>query len=307
MKKFLIKRFLAIIPVIFGVATIVFLLLHLIPGNPVDILLGENALPADRVALEKSLNLDKPLIVQYGIFLKDLAHFDLGKSIHTHQPVRDKLLQRFPMTLKLALVAMLIAIIIALPLGILAAVYQYRWIDNLAVIFSLLGISMPSFWLGPLLIILFAVMLGLLPVSGASAPGSIILPALTLGFALSAILSRMLRSCMIDIKHEDFVRTARAKGLSPLVVTIKHLFRNALIPVITLIGLQFGALLTGAIIVEKVFAWPGMGMAIVEAVEQRDYPVVQGGVLLISFSYLIVNLLTDILYTFIDPRVRYEK
>lgn len=307
MRKFLLKRALGIFPVLWGVSTIVFLLIHLIPGDPVDIILGENALATDRAALRQSLNLDKPLPLQYGLFLKQVAQLDLGKSLYSREPVTAKLLQRFPATLELALAAMALALLISIPLGILSALYQHTPIDNGAVIFSLLGISLPSFWLGPLLIILFSVQLGWLPVSGREGATSLILPAVTLGLALSAILSRMIRSCMLEIIHEDFVRTARAKGLSPLAVTLKHHFRNALIPVITLLGLQFGALLTGAIIVEKVFGWPGMGSAIVEAVERRDYPVIQGGVLLISFSYVLVNLLTDMVYTWIDPRVRYEK
>ncbi len=307
MKRYILKRVSAALPVMWGVATLVFLLLHIVPGNPIDILLGENALPAERAALEKSLNLDKPLYVQYGLFLSGLVKLDLGTSIHTREPVRDKLLRRFPATFVLALAAMAVAIFIAVPLGTAAALKQYSWIDNTSVLFSLIGVSMPSFWLGPLLILLFSVKLGWFPVSGYEGPSSIVLPAVTLGVALAAVLSRMIRSCMLDQAGEDFVRTAKAKGVSPAGVTIRHMLRNALIPVITLMGLQMGALLTGAIIVEKVFGWPGMGMAMVEAVEQRDYPVVQGGVILISFCYVMVNLITDLIYAAVDPRVRYEK
>lgn len=302
--KSLSRRILILIPTVIGVVTLVFVLIHLIPGDPVELMLGETASTADLEQLRTELGLDRPLREQYGSFLQGLLRGDLGRSFFYRKPVRQVLLEKLPATLELAAVAMTLAVFIALPLGIVAAVRKDSLSDRLAMLASLVGISMPNFWLGPLLIILFSLKLGWLPVSGRVGPGSIILPAVTLGTALAALLSRMTRSAMLDVLEEDYLRTARAKGLTEGVVVAKHALRNALIPVLTIIGLQFGALLSGAVITENVFAWPGLGTLLIQAIHARDYPLIQGCVLVISLGYVAANFLTDVLYALSDPRVR---
>jgi len=294
------------IPVILGVYTMVFLIIHFIPGDPIDLMLGETARPSDREFLRKELGLDKPATYQYFSSLVKAAKGDLGKSLHTNQPVFQTIMKRVPATIELTVGAMIVAILIAFPLGIIAALRQYSVFDNGSMFFALLGISMPNFWLGPLLIILFSIKLGWFPVSGRGGIEHLILPSITLGTAMAAILTRMVRSSLLEVKKEDYVTFARAKGLRELMIIGKHALSNALIPVITITGLQFGALLSGSIITETIFSWPGIGRLTIQAIQTRDYPVVQGCVLVIALSYVLVNFLTDLLYGYVDPRIRYE-
>jgi len=301
----MLKRLLGVVPVVFGVLLLTFLLVHLVPGDPVEVMLGESATSADRAQLRAELGLDKPLAVQFGSYLANLAQGDFGRSIHTHLPVAELLKARIPATARLALVAFVIAILIGLPLGIAAALRANHWPDKLATLLSLTLSAMPAFWLGPLLMLVFALWLGLLPVSGMETPGSIVLPALTLGFGLAAILTRMTRASLLEVLHEDFVRTARSKGLPERIVILRHAMRAALLPVVTVLGLQLGGLLAGAVITETVFGWEGLGRLLVESIEKRDYPVTQACVLVIALAYVFINLLTDLLYSRLDPRVRH--
>ena len=302
----MLKRLLGTIPVIFGVLLLTFLLVHSIPGDPVEVMLGESAATADREVLRQNLGLDEPLPIQFFQYVAKVAQGDLGVSIHSKKPIVDLLAERLPATMKLAALALMIAISIGVPLGIVAALKVDRWVDNLATVLSLTVSAMPHFWLGPLLMMVFALWLGLLPVSGMDANTSIILPALTLGFGLAAILTRMTRASMLEVLHEDFIRTARAKGLPEKTVILKHALRAALLPIVTVLGLQLGSLLAGTVITETVFAWDGIGRLLVESIEKRDYPVTQACVLVIALTYVFVNLLTDIIYTRIDPRVRFS-
>ncbi len=306
MKIFLLRRFGFLAFVTFMVSTLVFFFIHFIPGDPVEIMLGETAQATDMDELRRQLGLDRPLLEQYGRFLTGLLHGDLGKSLRYDAPVIDMVLARLPATIQLAVAAIVIAILIALPAGILSAVRPYSAFDHTSMFVSLLGVSMPTFWLGPLLILLFAIQLDWLPVSGREGPASLVLPALTLGAALAAILSRMTRSAMLEVIREEYITAGRAKGLSEKVVILKHGLRNALIPILTVLGLQVGALLSGAVVTEKVFAWPGIGRLLVDGIEARDYPLVQGCVLTISLSYVLVNLAIDLLYAAVDPRIRFE-
>jgi len=302
----LLKRLLGTIPVIFGVLLLTFVLVHSIPGDPVEVMLGESATSADREVLRQNLGLDEPLPIQFFQYVAKVAQGDWGVSIHSKKPIVDLLAERLPATMKLAALALMIAISIGVPLGIVAALKVDRWADNLATVLSLTISAMPHFWLGPLLMMVFALWLGLLPVSGMDASTSIILPALTLGFGLAAILTRMTRASMLEVLHEDFIRTARAKGLPEKTVILKHALRAALLPIVTVLGLQLGSLLAGTVITETVFAWDGIGRLLVESIEKRDYPVTQACVLVIALTYVFVNLLTDIIYTRIDPRVRFS-
>lgn len=306
MTRFVARRLLFLVFVALMVATLVFFFIHFIPGDPVAIMLGETARAADMAELRAQLGLDRPLLGQYGHFLSGLLHGDLGTSIRYAKPVSEMVFSRLPATIELATAAMIIAIAIAIPAGILSAIRPYSGFDHSAMIVSLVGVSMPSFWLGPLLILAFAIHLDWLPVSGRDGPASLVLPAITLGTALAAILSRMTRSAMLEVIREDYITAGRAKGLAERVVVLKHGFRNAMIPVLTVMGLQVGALLSGAVVTEKVFAWPGIGRLLVEGIEARDYPLVQGCVLTISLSYVLVNLVIDLLYAAVDPRIRYE-
>ena len=304
MPAYLLSRLFTAIWVIFGVASLVFFLIHWIPGDPVEVMLGESASMADREALRHSLGLDLPLLQQWWIYLRGLLHLDLGVSLYDQQAVSSLIASRFGATLELAAVAFLLAVIIAIPLGVLAAAKQDSGWDMGAMGFSLLGVSIPNFWLGPLLVLVFSLGLGWLPVSGRSGASSVILPAITLGTGLAAILSRMVRSSLLETLGDDYIRTARAKGLSELRVLVRHGLRNAWLPILTVLGLQLGALLGGAVVTETVFNWPGIGLMLVEAIQRRDYPLVQGCVLLISLAYVLVNLITDLLYAWIDPRIR---
>ncbi len=301
---YIISRLSSALLVIIGVVCLVFLLIHLVPGDPVEVMLGEAAHAADRAALRSSLGLDLPLLQQLLNYFNGLLHLDLGTSLHSQRPITEILAERLPVTLELAAYALLFAIVIAVPLGIIAATRKDSMLDFGAMSFSMLGISIPNFWMGPILILIFSLWLGLTPVSGRAGPGSVILPAITLGTALAAILARMVRSSLLEVLNEDFVRTARAKGLPESVVIWRHAMRNAWLPVITLLGMQLGALLGGAVITETVFSWPGLGSLLVESIQKRDYPVVQASVLVISLAYVGVNTLTDLVYAAIDPRIR---
>lgn len=300
----MIKRLLATIPVIFGVLLLTFLLVHLVPGDPVDVMLGESATVTDRAALRESLGLDQPLFIQFWQYLSGLTQGDFGQSIHTKQPIADILKARYPNTVKLAIVGLIIALLIGIPLGIVAALKAGRWQDLAVMLVSVRLSAMPAFWLGPVLMLIFAVWLGWLPVSGMDQPTAIILPALTLGFGLSAILTRMTRTSLLEVLNQDFIRTARAKGLSETRVVLHHAMRAALLPIITIVGLQMGGLLAGTVITETIFSWDGIGLLLVESIEKRDYPVTQACVLVIALSYVLVNLVTDLVYRWVDPRVK---
>ncbi len=304
--RYLARRLLFTLPVLLGVATLVFSLIHLVPGDPVQSMLGEGVSPQDVAEMRTRLGLDRPLLVQYGSFLKGLVSGDLGTSLRTNQSVARAIAERMPATLELALAAMAVAITIALPLGILAAVRARTATDVAATTLALVGISIPNFWLGPLLAIVFSVVLGWLPVSGRGSLAHLVLPAITLGAPLAAVLARMTRASVIEELHELYVLAARARGASRLRAVVRHAFRNSLIPVVTVIGLQFGAVLTGAVITETIFAWPGVGRLLIQSISFRDYPLVQGCILLIAGTYVSMNLLTDLLYGFLDPRIRYD-
>ncbi|MBI4041647.1 MAG: ABC transporter permease [Deltaproteobacteria bacterium] len=305
MQRFVLRRLTLLLPILFGISIIVFSLMYFIPGNPVDLILGENALPQDRAYLTHLLHLDEPLHKQYVFFVKDLFTGNL-RSIHTRQSVWKEIFSRFPATLELAVWAMGFALVFALPLGLWAAVKQGTLIDYSAMTLALLGISMPHFWLGPLLILIFAYHLPLFPISGNEGLLSVILPALTLGTALMALLSRLTRTSTLEVLQQDYIRTAWAKGLSREKILLKHTLKNALIPVLTIAGIQTGALLSGAVITETVFDWPGIGTLLVEAIQSRNYPMVQGCVLVIACLYVMVNLITDLMYGLLDPRIRYS-
>ncbi len=304
MIAFFLSRLASAAVVVFGVSALVFLLIHAIPGDPVEVMLGETSQPADREELRRALGLDQPLLVQMGQYYGRLLQFDLGTSLYSRRPVADMLAERFPATLELAGAGLLLAVLLAVPLGTLAAVRRNTPWDSGAMMFSMLGVSIPNFIMGPLLILVFALWLGWLPVSGRDGFASLLLPAITLGTALAAILSRMIRATLLDALGEDYVLTARAKGLPWYRVVFGHALRNALLPVVTLLGLQLGALLGGTVITEIVFSWPGIGQLTIESIHRRDYPVVQACILLISLSYVLVNTLTDLTYGWLDPRVR---
>ena len=306
MIRYLLRRLLLTVPVMIGVATLVFALIHLVPGDPAQAMLGETATAEEIQRLRTTLGLDRPLLAQYGSFLGGVARGDLGKSFRTGQPVAREIWRRLGDTGILAISAMAVAIAVAIPLGIVAAVFRGRALDHTAMTLALAGISMPSFWLGPLLAIFFAVRLGWLPVSGSGTPAHLVLPAITLGTALAAILARMTRSSVIEELRELYVLAARARGFSHARAVVRHAFRNSLIPVVTIIGLQFGAVLTGTIITETIFAWPGVGRLLITAINTRDYPLVQGCILFISVTYVAMNLITDLTYGWLDPRIRFE-
>lgn len=305
MRTYLIKRIILSLPVAAGVLVLVFLLMHLAPGDPVEVMLGENAAPADREALRAALHLDEPLVAQFGFFVRDLALGEL-ESIFYHRPVIEEVATRLWATIELAAAALLISLSISFPLGVIAAVKKGRAADGLAMGFSLLGVSMPTFWLGPMLILVLSIKLGWLPVSGRGGLSHLVLPAVTLGTGMAAIVSRMLRGSLIEVMNQEYLRVARAKGLSERTVVLKHALRNALIPAITVVGLQAGALLSGAIITETIFAWPGIGRLLIDSIHTRDFPLVQGTVIVIALSYVIINLVTDLVYAAADPRVRLE-
>jgi ABC-type dipeptide/oligopeptide/nickel transport system permease component len=304
MARHLMKRFLLTLPALWLVLTLVFLMIHIVPGDPVEQMLGEGAAPGAAAQLRHSLGLDLPLGAQYGHYLRSLAHGDLGQSFKFQAPVRQIIFERYPATLQLAFLALLVCAGMAIPAGVVAAYRRGRAPDRVVGVCTLLGLAIPNFALGPLLILLFSIGIGLLPVSGRNGPGSYVLPAATLGAALAAILTRMVRGAMLEELSQDYIRTARAKGISTAAVVFRHGLRNALIPIITILGLQFGTLLAGTIVTETIFSWPGIGRLTVQAISARDYPLLQGCILVISVSYVVVNLATDVIYSVVDPRVR---
>jgi ABC-type dipeptide/oligopeptide/nickel transport system permease component len=306
MLGYIARRLVMTVPVLFGVATLVFALLHLVPGDPAVSMLGENASVEDVRALRTKLGLDRPLLVQYRSYLSGALRGDLGISFRFGTPVTREIATRVPQTLLLAASAMAVAIALALPLGIVAAVFKGRAADRAAMTFAVIGLSLPAFWLGPMLALLFGVELGLLPVAGSGSLAHLVLPSATLGFALAALLARMTRTTLLDELRELYVLAARARGASRWRAVVVHAFRNSLIPVVTVAGLQFGAVLTGSIITETIFAWPGIGRLLITAINSRDYPVVQGCILWIAVIYVGVNLATDLVYGWLDPRIRYE-
>ena len=302
----MLRRLYVIIPVLWAVVTVVFLLIHIIPGDPARNLVGENATEEQVQKVREELGLNKPLGRQYIDYWTGLARGDWGTNPVTQEPVFSRVASRYPATIKLAFAAMLIATIFSIPLGVTAATHRGSWIDSLSTLVALLGISLPSFALGPLFVLIFSVQLGVTPVSGAGGIDHLILPALTLGAALSAILTRMVRSSVLEELGEDYVRTARAKGLPERTVIYKHVLKNGLIPVVTVLGLQFGVLLAGAIITERVFSWPGVGSLLVDSISERDYKLTQGCILVIAATYVLVNALTDAAYRFLDPRIKLD-
>ena len=306
MLVFLFRRLALTVPVLLGVATLVFALIHLVPGDPAQAMLGESAPAADLADLRTKLGLDRPLLAQYGHFLGGLARGDLGTSFRYNTPVAREIGQRLGRTAQLALVALAVAIAIAMPLGILGALYRGRAVDQAAMTVSLAGIAMPNFWLGPLLAIIFAVGLGWLPVSGTGSWRHLVLPAVTLGAALAAIVARMTRASLVEELGEVYVLAARARGVSRTRAVLRHALRNSLIPVVTIVGLQLGAVLTGTIITETIFSWPGVGRLLIQAINFRDYPLVQGCILFIAVTYVLMNLLVDVAYAWLDPRIRYQ-
>ena len=300
----LLTRVLYALPVLWLVVSVVFLLIHLVPGDPVSQMLGEGAAAADLAATRHAYGLDVPLGTQYLNYWKGVLHGDLGPSLRFNQSVSSLILHRYPYTLQLTIAALLVGIIISIPAGVRSAQHRGRWDDKLLSVVSLFGLSFPNFALGPILILFFAIELGWLPVSGSGTFAHLVLPAITMGSALAAILTRMVRTSMLEELGQDYIRTARAKGLPERKVVYRHALRNAMLPVLTVLGLQFGALLAGAIVTEKIFSWPGIGRLTIDAIGNRDYFLVQGCILAIGLTYVLVNLMTDVLYSVANPRIR---
>lgn len=306
MTTYIARRLLTVIPTLLGVLLAVFLMVRLAPGDPAQLLAGEFATPETLADIRQRFGLDQPWHVQLGLYAANVVRGDLGQSVRTRKPVTYELRQYFPNTLRLTLGAMLVALLIGIPAGIIAATRPGTIFDLLAMLGALIGVSMPVFWFGLMAILIFSVQLGWFPVAGTGTLWHLVLPAITLGTGTAAILARMTRSAMLEVLSQDYIRTARAKGLAGRVVVFKHALRNALIPVVTITGLQFGGLLEGAVITETVFAWPGIGQLLVGSILARDYPVVQGAVLLIAIVFILINLIVDLLYGAIDPRIRYD-
>ena len=307
MLKFTLKRLASLVLVLIGVSFLVFMLLSLTPGDPVRMMLGESATPEAQEALRKEMGLDDPLLLQYGRYMKNIVvHQDLGTSYSTQRPVLDEIMNVFPNTVQLAVAAMVIAVILGIFLGIISAVKQNSLLDNIVMVLALIGTSAPIFWIGILMILLLSVQLGWLPPSGFGSFEQLIMPAVALGMQSTAVVARMTRSSMLEVIRQDFVKTARAKGQREIIVILKHVFRNALIPIITVVGLQFGTLLGGAMLTEVVFSIPGVGRLMIEAIKQRDFPIVQGSVLFVAACFSLVNLAVDLLYAVVDPKVSKE-
>jgi ABC-type dipeptide/oligopeptide/nickel transport system permease component len=309
--KQILTRLVLTIPVLWLVVSLVFVLIHLVPGDPIQQMLGEGATPADIGALRHQYGLDQPLWKQYLHYWNGVLHGDLGNSIRLHDSVAHLVAQRYPYTLALTLTALGLGLALALPAGVAAAVRRGRWLDQALSVVSLFGLSVPGLALGPVLILVFSILLGWLPVSGANSGGSqsiewqyLVLPSIAMGASLAAILTRMVRTAMLEELGQDYIRTARAKGLTEQAVVWKHALPNALVPIVTVVGLQFGALLAGAIVTEKIFSWPGLGRLVVDAISNRDYALVQGCLLSIGLTYVLVNLLTDVVYRWVNPRMR---
>jgi peptide/nickel transport system permease protein/oligopeptide transport system permease protein len=306
MTTYIARRLLIVIPTLLGVLLVVFFMVRLAPGDPAVLLAGEFATPETLADIRERFGLDQPLHVQLGLYMASIFQGDLGESVRTRQPVTEMLADFLPNTIQLALGAMLVALLIGIPAGIIAAIRPGTPIDLLVMLGALIGISMPTFWFGLMAILIFSVYLGWFPVAGTGTIWHLVLPAITLGTGIASVLARMTRSAMLEVLSQDYIRTARAKGVAGRVVVFKHALRNALIPVVTITGLLFGGLLEGAVIVETVFAWPGIGQLVVSSILARDYPVVQGAVLLIAVVFILINLLVDLLYGVIDPRIRYD-
>ena len=306
MLTYLLRRILIAVPTLLGVVLLVFLMVRLAPGDPAILLAGEFATPETLEAIRTRYGLDRPLPEQCALYLGALLQGDLGESARSRRPVLEELKTYFPNTVVLATAAILVALATGIPLGILAALRQGSWLDLGVMVLALLGVSMPVFWFGLLAILIFSVELGWFPVAGKGTLAHLVLPAVTLGINATALLARMTRGTLVEVLSQDYIRTARAKGLAERVVIFKHALRNALIPVVTVAGLEFGSLLAGAVITETIFAWPGLGQLLVGSILSRDYPVVQGAVLLVAFTFTLVNLMVDLLYAWIDPRVRYD-
>jgi len=304
MLAFVVRRIALTLPVAWIVVTLVFGLIHLVPGDPIAQMLGEGASVTEVARLRHELGLDRPVMEQYRAYLVGLYHGNLGISFRDQQPVADSIRARYPATIELAVAALGFSLLFSIPAGVISAIRKGRFADRAFGLVSLLGVSLPNFALGPLLILFFSIGLGLLPVSGRDGISHLILPAVTLGMGIAAMTMRMVRSSMLEEIHQDYVRTARAKGLRERTVLFKHALRNGLLPVITILGLQTGALLAGAFVTETIFSWPGLGRLTIQAINARDYPLVQGCILTITLTYIFVNLLTDVMYSVIDPRIR---
>lgn len=299
-----LRRILLTLPVAFGVITITFFMIHLIPGDPVDLILGDLANPLDKIEMRAKLGLDQNIFIQYFNFLFNAIQGQFGESLFSKRPVGELIASRIGATFQLATSAMLLAILIGVPLGVLASVKRYTFFDRALVCFGLVGMSFPGFFLGPLLIYFFAILLGWLPVGESGGIRHLILPAVSLALPLGAVLLRMTRASMLDVLHEDYIRVAKAKGLNSFKIYYIHALRNALIPIITIIGLQFGAVLTGTVITETIFDWPGLGTLLFDGIQRRDYPLVQGCVLVVSLVYVAVNFITDMAYIVAHPKMR---
>ncbi|MCL0068358.1 ABC transporter permease [Thermodesulfovibrionales bacterium] len=310
MLTYIIRRIGLMVFIMLGVSVITFSMIHLVPGDPAEVIATERygeEITAETIEhVRRELGLDQPVYIQYARWLINVLQGDLGYSFRTDRPVLDEILTRLPATLQLALAGMLVALIIAIPVGIVSATRQYSAVDNISMFGALLGVSMPNFWLGLLLIMFFSVHLGWLPVFGRGGIEHLILPAITLGTGMAAITTRLIRSSMLEVLKADYIRTARAKGLKEKVVIYKHALKNAMIPVVTIVGLQFASLLEGAVIVEVIFAWPGIGRLLVDSIFARDFMLIQGCILFIAAMFVLVNLLVDISYAYLDPKIRYE-
>jgi peptide/nickel transport system permease protein len=303
---YIVRRLLLTVPVVIGVSVLIFLIIRLIPGDPAVAIAGIQATPEYIEQIRKELHLDRSLPVQYGIFVSKLVRGDLGNSTLTRRPVIVELKERFPRTIELTLIALFIASVVGITAGIISATKRYSLFDNMSMLVALFGVAAPVFWLALMLQLLFAVHLGWLPATGRGTRLHLILPSLTLGLATAGLIARITRSSMLEVLRQDFITTARSKGLAEKVIIYKHALKNALIPVVTIMGLQFGILLGGAVLTETVFAWPGVGRLLVDSILARDYPVVQGAVLVLAFSFVLINLLVDLIYAFLDPRISYH-
>jgi peptide/nickel transport system permease protein/oligopeptide transport system permease protein len=306
MVNYLIKRLFSTIPVLIGISLLLFFMLRLLPGDPAQVLAGQMATPQEIENIRQQLGLDRPIYEQYANYLSRLVRFDLGRSARTQNPVTEEIWARLPNTLLLAVVAITLACLFGIPAGIISAVRPYSWIDYLVTTSALFGMSMPVFWLGLMLVVIFSIILKWLPAGGTGSWQHVILPSITLAAFVVAFIARMTRSTMLETLSQDFTTTARSKGLKERVVVIKHALKNAMIPIITVVGLQFGLLLGGAVLTETVFAWPGLGRLIVDSILARDYPVIQGTILIFGLLYIMVNLVVDLIYALVDPRIRYD-
>jgi len=304
MYDYFIRRLLQLVPVLLGVTIIVFGMVRLIPGDPAQIVAGTNATIEDIQSIRQKLSLDKPLVEQYFIYMKNIFKGDLGTSIRTRRPVLEEMIPRYGNSLLLASCSVVIMLLLGITTGILSAVKQGSWIDYISMVISLFGVSMPVYWFGLMLMLVFSVHLGLFPTTGIGTFKHLVLPSLALGAHSTAVVARLTRSSMLEVIRQDYIRTARAKGLDEYSVILQHALKNALIPVVTIVFLRFGTLLGGAVLAETVFAWPGIGLLMIEAIGSRDYPMVQGCVLMVSVSFVLINLITDLIYPFIDPRIR---